>query len=68
MRYHTKDSYHTDSLKGRQISHLESAAEGAGPPLQNSQLLYHLRVGDVNKRQACFIRLYRDELPVCLSE
>lgn len=32
--------------------------------VQNS----HLRVGDVNKRQACFIGLYRDELPVCLSE
>lgn len=61
----SKDTYYTDSLKGREISNLESAAEGARPPLQNS---YHLRVGDVNKIQACFNRLYWDELPVCLSE
>lgn len=53
-------THHTD-LKMK--TNLRSATEGAGPSMQNS----HLRVGDVNKRQACFIGLYRDELPVCLS-
>jgi len=32
MRYHSIDTYHTDPLKGREISPLESATEGAGPP------------------------------------